>query len=43
MADATFSRDVRIEPRRYPYGEHGILLALPISIALWLLIALPFI
>lgn len=42
MADATLSREVRNGPRRHPFGAHGVLLALPLSIALWTLIALPF-
>ena len=41
MANATFSRDVG-NPRRHPFGAHGVLLALPLSIVLWLLIAVPF-
>lgn len=43
MANATFSRAVRNGPRHHPFGAHGVLLALPLSIALWLLIALPFV
>ena len=29
--------------RTHPFGEHGILLALPISVALWALIIMPFV
>ena len=28
--------------RYHPFGEHGVLLALPLSLALWALIAVPF-
>lgn len=42
MANATFSRDAHTSARPHPFGAHGMLLALPISVALWLLIALPF-
>jgi hypothetical protein len=28
--------------RTHPFGEHGVLMALPLSLALWVLIALPF-
>jgi hypothetical protein len=27
---------------QHPFGEHGVLLALPISVALWVLIVMPF-
>jgi hypothetical protein len=43
MATASFGLTKHYPKRSHPYGAHGILLALPLSVALWLLIALPFI
>ncbi len=43
MASAFFNQNSKVSPRRHPFGAHGVLLALPLSVALWVLLALPFI
>ncbi|TCQ03010.1 hypothetical protein C8J40_1136 [Sphingomonas sp. PP-CC-3A-396] len=37
------SANARHSNRRHPFGAHGVLLAVPTSIALWVLIVLPFV
>ncbi|MDE0879616.1 MAG: hypothetical protein OSB00_13285 [Sphingomonas bacterium] len=42
---ATSAHSVRHpkKSRHHPFGEHGVLLALPISAILWAVLVLPFI
>lgn len=42
MATAYSTNETRRIVRRHPFGAHGVLLALPLSLAAWLIILKPF-
>jgi hypothetical protein len=43
MRTRSYPHNATNQGRTHPFGAHGILLALPLSAALWFMIVLPFV